>query len=154
MTIGNHDDEEEESDELKNFYIREFTSGVNKNLTPYYSFDYDNLHFLSLYTSGDFETDKRAVFHRVNTPQYQYAERDLEKVKANNQTQWTIVFFHKPMYTSKSEHDAYEQFRNIYHPLFDKYGVDHCYFRDIIMHNQILSQSLSVRRRYIAIVRH
>ena len=124
VTIGNHDDKEVESDNLMKFYIREFTNKVNKNLTPYYSFDYGNVQFLSLYTSGDFEEEKETIFHKVNDTQYQFAERDLKNVKDNNLTQWTVVFFHKPMYTSESHHDPYEQFSKVYHPLFDKYGVD------------------------------
>ena len=126
VTIGNHDDTETDdgSDELKNLYIQEFTNGVNKNHTPYYSFDYGNIHFLSLYTNGDFEKEKETIFHRVNDSQYKFAVRDLENARTNNLTHWMIVFFHKPIYTSKSHHDSYEQFGNIYHPLFDKYGID------------------------------
>jgi hypothetical protein len=48
----------------------------------------------------------------------------LNKAAQNNNIDWIVVAFHKPVYTSPSRHSAETDFRNVFHPLFDKYGVD------------------------------
>ena len=37
---------------------------------------------------------------------------------------WIIVFFHKQVYSSASTPEDEEDFREVYHPLFEKYKVD------------------------------
>ncbi len=49
---------------------------------------------------------------------------DLKTSFTDSNIDWTIVMFHKPLYTSKSEHPPELEFRSIYHPIFDEYGVD------------------------------
>jgi F5/8 type C domain/Calcineurin-like phosphoesterase len=110
ITIGNHDSAEEESSALEKEYLSHF------NLArPFYSFDYQNVHFLML------STQLEAV---KGDEQYNFAESDLKQATSNPNTDWIIVAFHKPLYTSPSTHAAEIDFRNVYHPLFDQYNVD------------------------------
>ena len=110
ITIGNHDSKEEESSALEKEYMSHF------NLArPFYSFDYQNVHFLML------STQLKAV---KGNEQFNFAESDLKQATSNPNTDWIIVAFHKPLYTSPSTHPADIDFRNVYHPLFDQYNVD------------------------------
>ena len=83
----------------------------------YYSFDYENIHFLGISTkvgniSYDFE-------------QLEFIKTDLEKNYKNSETQWTIVFMHLPMYSSKAiDFEFMMDIRNELQPIFDSYGVD------------------------------
>jgi hypothetical protein len=91
----------------------------------YYSFNYQNVHFLALST----ETESR-----IGSEQYNFAKSDLENVTAtrasiaqtSNATapQWTVVYFHKPMFTSPTNHPNQVKFRETYQPLFDAHHVD------------------------------
>ena len=101
IAMGNHEDED---DYMEYFGLKE----------PYYSFNYKNVHILSLSTETDYDDDSE---------QYQFAVQDLEKYSKEPFIDWIIVFYHRHMYGSGSlEPDS--DFREIYHPLFDKYKVD------------------------------
>ena len=77
----------------------------------YYSFNYKNIHFLALSTETDYDDDSE---------QYQFAIRDLEKYSKDPFIDWIIVFYHRHMYGSGSLEEETD-FRETYHPLFDKY---------------------------------
>ena len=83
----------------------------------YYSFDYENIHFLGISTklgniSYDFE-------------QLEFIKNDLERNYKNSETQWTIVFMHLPMYSSKAiDFEFMMEIRNELQPIFDSYQVD------------------------------
>ncbi|HKQ21997.1 MAG TPA: metallophosphoesterase [Nitrososphaeraceae archaeon] len=81
----------------------------------YYSFDYRNTHFIVMSTLSDFA---------VTSDQYKFIEKDLQQASANENIDWIVVTNYGPFYTSPSAHPAKNDIRNIYHPLFDKYGVD------------------------------
>jgi len=81
----------------------------------YYSFDYRHVHFVVMSTLSDFN---------VTSDQYKFIEKDLEQASANENTDWIVVTNYGPFYTSPSTHPPKNELRNIYHPLFDKYGVD------------------------------
>lgn len=101
IVMGNHEDE----DDYMDFF------GLNEQ---YYSFNYKNMHFLALSTETDYDEDSE---------QYQFAIRDLEKYSKEPFIDWIIVFYHRHIYGSGSlEVDS--DFREIYHPLFDKYKVN------------------------------
>ncbi len=105
ITIGNHDDI---SVSLLNQYMSLF------NLSKqYYSFSYQNAHFLVLSTE------------QINdSSQYGFAKGDLAKAASNPNIEWVIVYMHKPLYSSPGMHGGQRTMRMLYHPLFDKYGVD------------------------------
>jgi predicted phosphodiesterase len=86
------------------------------NLTEqFYSFNYQNVHFIAMSTQVPFE---------LNSEQYKFVKSDLEKAVSQPDIDWIIVFYHRLAYTSPALLDSIPKFRNIYHPLFEKYNVD------------------------------
>jgi 3',5'-cyclic AMP phosphodiesterase CpdA len=113
--------------------------GVPSSQKAYYSYDYGNIHVISLDSDG-FDNGKRV--YEPQSPQYQWLKQDL----AANKATWTIVMFHHPPYTKRSHDSDAEpelQFmRENLVPLFDKYKVDlvlaghsHIYERSYLMKN-------------------
>jgi len=87
------------------------------NLTrQYYSFDIQNVHFLTMSTELQNESDK--------LDQLNFVGNDLNKTSSNPDIDWIVVYFHRQAYTSESYNKADPIIRDIYHPLFDKYNVD------------------------------
>lgn len=107
IIIGNH---ELDSSELLEDYMDYFKLGEQ-----YYSFNYENVHFLVLSTETDFDED---------SDQYQFAVDDLEKYSNDSSIDWIVASFHRQVYISGSSLEDEEDFREIYHHLFDKYKVD------------------------------
>ena len=107
IVIGNH---ETDSSKQLDTYMDVF------NLeNEFYSFNYGNVHFLVLSTETKF---------KKNSPQYEFVVQDLEKYSNDPTINFIISFFHRQIYSSGSSLDDEEDFREVYHPLFDKYGVD------------------------------
>lgn len=111
IAIGNHDSAEEQSKTLEKIYENHYNL---KN--PFYSFNMKDVHVLVL------DTELQPSIK--NDEQYKFAVDDLKTSSTNSKIDWTIVMFHKPIYTSKSEHPPELKFRSLYHPIFDEYGVD------------------------------
>ena len=107
IVIGNH---EKDSSKLLKDYMNYF--GLENQ---YYSFNQKNIHFLALSTETDFDEDSE---------QYEFAKQDLEKYSKDPFIDWIIVFYHQYMYGSGSGLPEETDFREVYHPLFDKYKVD------------------------------
>jgi hypothetical protein len=116
ISIGNHEIEEES---IFTEYMNHF--GLTNH---YYSFDYQNVHFIALATESeylDMSKDKAKE-------QLAFVKSDLEKASTNPNIDWIIPFFHRMMYYEEhescsivGEHD--NSLVDIYHPLFEKYGV-------------------------------
>ena len=104
IVFGNHD--EDLIDEYMDFF------GLKEQ---YYSFNQKNIHFLVLSTETDYDDDSE---------QYQFAIRDLEKYSKDPFIDWIVVFYHYHIYGSGSSLPEDKDFRETYHPLFDKYKVD------------------------------
>jgi hypothetical protein len=102
IVMGNHEDE----DDYMDFFGLE---------NQYYSFNEKNVHFLALSTETDFDEESE---------QYAFAKQDLEKYSKDPFIDWTIVFYHRYIYGSGSGLEEEKDFRETYHPLFDKYKVD------------------------------
>ena len=105
--MGNH---EVENSKLLRDYMDYF--GLEKQ---YYSFDYENVHFLALSTEIPYDEDSQ---------QYEFVVRDLEKYSKDPFIDWIVVFYHRQLYSSGGGPEDEEDFREAYHPLFDKYKVD------------------------------
>src|ERR687889_1126456 len=111
ISIGNHDVEDLEA--LMNHF------GLTEQ---YYSFDYQNVHFIALGTEEeylDMSNDKAKE-------QLAFVQSDLKKASSNPNIDWIIPFFHRMMYAREPSSivDSYDHnIVDIYHPLFDKYGV-------------------------------
>ena len=103
IALGNHDT----LNQKLQAYIDEF-----KLENQYYSFNYHNVHFIALSTELNKNQEKE---------QLKFVKNDLLETKANKNTDWIIVFFHKPFYSSNSD---ITNMRKNYHPLFEDLGVD------------------------------
>jgi hypothetical protein len=103
------------SSSLLNEYMRHF------NLTDqYYSFNYQDVHFLVMSSEVPFGIRSE----QIRSKQYDFVKDDLEKASTNSSIRWIVVNFHRPIYLSPSQHVPNVDFRDIYHPIFDQYGVD------------------------------
>ncbi len=106
IVLGNHED----SSDLMEDYMEHF--GMKEQ---YYSFNHKNVHFLALSTETSYDDESE---------QYKFAEQDLKKYSNDALIDWIIVFYHRYAYASASSLEAEDDFRETYHPLFDKYKVD------------------------------
>ena len=87
--------------------------------SPFYSFDYKNVHFLAM------STGKSAFIpYAPGSAQYEFINDDLSKAANNTKVDWIIVYGYRPLYTSPTIHPSTEILRETYAPLFEKYGVD------------------------------
>jgi predicted MPP superfamily phosphohydrolase len=112
INIGNH---EVESDGLVNTYLSHY--GLPKQ---FYSYDIKNVHVLTMSTEEKPKTDSE---------QYSFVVNDLRNAANNPDIKWIIISMHYPFYASpntckESDCAGNEEYRDIYHPLFDRYGVD------------------------------
>ena len=125
----------------RNDYLKH--SGLNDD---YYSFDYQNIHFLAISTNEE-KNDEPGIIS--DTIQLDFIRDDLSNAADNPRTDWLIVFLHHPMYTSTPNPYSMD-LRNLLQPTFDLYGVDliinghkHAYertnpvtFNDVITDNE------------------
>jgi hypothetical protein len=112
VSMGDHEYSDTEGGKVG--VINEYLNPLDISKT-YYSFDLNNVHFVFMDPYLDF---------RPGSEQYQFMENDLKTASTNPKIDWTFVVEHIPMYTSQSKHSANSTIRDIYHPLFDKFGVD------------------------------
>jgi acid phosphatase type 7 len=119
-TIGNHDAMEDGGAayfKIFNLPVDGKSGGVPSGTESYYSFNYANIHFVSL----DSEISNRSP----TAAMYSWLMADL----AANTQDWTVVYFHHPPY-SKGSHDsdqpgtAMADMREHYTAVFEMYGVD------------------------------
>ncbi len=90
--------------------------GVASNSPKYYSYNYGNIHFISLDSYGSYNNSTSAMYTWLNN--------DL----AANTQRWTIVYFHHPPYTkgthnSDTDTELINMRANII-PLLENYHVD------------------------------
>jgi len=85
----------------------------------YYSFNYRNVHFVAVSTESPYQ---------VGSEQYNFVNNDLSRASSDPDINWIVVYYHKLAYTSPADtgkgNSAEKDFRGIYHPLFEKNGVD------------------------------
>jgi predicted phosphodiesterase len=107
ISFGNHEFEDKS-------LVKQYMEYTNLD-KQYYSFDYKNVHFISMATETPYEQGSQ---------QFEFVKDDLMKTKTNPSIDWIIGYLHQPMYTSKTHHEGLESFRDLYHNLFNEYGVD------------------------------
>jgi Icc-related predicted phosphoesterase len=112
INIGNHEDD---TKKLLNSYLNHF--GLSKQ---YYSFDFKNVHVLTMATQLDYKSGSK---------QFNFVKNDLEKASHDPKIKWIIVNLHRPIYASPngcsaSSCEGSKTLRDVYHPLFDKFDVD------------------------------
>jgi hypothetical protein len=108
ITLGHHDVEDGQA--KMDQYLNSF--GLEK---PFYSYEYDKVHFLVM--------SAKSVYNK-GSEQYNFILDDLKKASENKDVNWIVVSSYGPPYTSPSEHTAFKELRDVYHPIFEKYGVD------------------------------
>ena len=108
IVIGNHDlDYQSSYHKLLDHYNLE---------EPYYSFNFQNIHFLAISSEHPYETGSK---------QYEFIKNDLEESLQDPSILWRIVFLHKPLYTTAEfDEKQSEELGNTFHELFEKYKVD------------------------------
>lgn len=90
------------------------------NMTrPFYSFNYANVHFLAMATAKN-----SIIPYQKGSEQYNFIQQDLRNASNNKSIDWIIVYTFRPFYSSGTEHSGQEDLPDIFHPLFDMYGVD------------------------------
>jgi hypothetical protein len=104
--------------------------GVPSGSESYFSFDYGNIHFVSLDCEGKLDAnpneygDEGKFLWDTTGKQVEWLKKDLT---ANKQP-WTIVFWHRPPY-SKGSHDSDTEeemvkIRENLLPILERYNVD------------------------------
>ncbi|MCL5319197.1 MAG: purple acid phosphatase [Thaumarchaeota archaeon] len=109
-TIGNHEVDANVGGNLS-LYLNQFVLPGNEQ---WYSFDWGNAHFVSLYVSP--YADGKA-------PQYTWLAQDLEAASNNPRINWIIVYLHFPPYSS-GRYSNLLSLRSNLTPLLDRYHVD------------------------------
>lgn len=105
-SIGNHDHTTDSAAPYKDL----FETPKNSGTEDYYSFNYDNTHFVSLNSNLDYS---------VGSDMYEWLDADL----AATTKKWVIVYFHHPPYSS-GEHGSSPELQSILVPLFEEHNVD------------------------------
>lgn len=96
------------------------SGGVASNTELYYSFDYGNIHFISL------NSEIQAWTSSSSSQMFSWLEQDLQA----NDKEWVICYFHQPPYSKGSHNsdDFWELFmlamRQNALPILEQYGVD------------------------------
>ena len=108
-TLGNHDKPNER-----------FYKPFNMNGQQYYTYKKGSVRFFALDTND------------MNPRQLAWLEKELQ----NSGSDWSICYFHHPLYSSAAYHGSSTELRVVLEPLFVKYGVqvvfaghDHVYER-------------------------
>ena len=124
----------------RNDYLKQF--GLSDE---YYSFDYENIHFLAISTDQKSSTEFGIYSDNV---QLDFIRTDLSDAANNPEIDWIVVFMHHPMYTSSSNSFSID-LRDTLQPIFDRYGVNlvinghmHAYERtNPMMFNDIITDN-------------
>jgi 3',5'-cyclic AMP phosphodiesterase CpdA len=119
-TSGNHDYRTAGADPFRRVFDLPENGGA-AGQERWYSFDFGDVHFVALDTEWELAV------------QSEWLERDLSA----NQLPWTIVYLHRPPFSS-GEHGSNPEVRNAFVPLFERHGVqlvfaghDHDYERTL-----------------------
>ena len=95
--LGNHDDPNQR-----------FYKPFNMNGERYYTFEKDKVGFFALDTNY------------LDRKQLEWVEKALRESKSD----WKVVYFHHPLYSSGARHGSEVDLRAMLEPLFTQYGVD------------------------------
>jgi hypothetical protein len=117
IALGEHDTDSntaEDSSSRFSQYMRQFDLAK-----PFYSFNYQKVHFLAMST-GKYQL----IPFAFGSPQYNFVANDLAQASQNPEIDWIIVYGYRPFYSSPTVHPGPMALRDLYHPLFEKYGVD------------------------------
>ncbi|UHG89323.1 purple acid phosphatase family protein [Spirosoma oryzicola] len=104
--------------------------GIPSGSEAYYSFNYGNIHFVSLDSDRYDDSTSKASNVRFGetSPQLNWLKRDLTAAQTNPNITWIIAYWHHPPYT-KGTHDSdkEKQLRDVRMnllPVLEQYNVD------------------------------
>ena len=117
IALGEHDTDSNDKDDLPTRFAQ-YANHFDLD-QPYYSFDDQNVHFLAMSTGKE-----EFIPFTIGSPQYNFVANDLAQASSNPNIDWIIVYGYRPFYTSPTVHPGPIALRDVYHPLFEKYGVD------------------------------
>jgi len=115
--------------------------GVPSNTEAYYSFNYANVHFISLDSYG-WEAGSTRIYDTTGT-QATWLKQDL----AANTQPWTVVYFHHPPYSKGVDSDLDSQLIKIRMrvvPILERYKVDLV----LCGHSHLYERSFSINGHY------
>jgi hypothetical protein len=144
-TLGNHELGSSNSVTQTGPYYASYTmpklgeaGGVASGTEAYYSFDYGNVHFISI------DSATQGINLTVGGPMYNWLELDLMA----NDSDFTIIYWHHPPYTKGSHNsdnpneESLFEMRERFNPLIESWGVDlqltghsHSYERSVLIDN-------------------
>ncbi len=109
----------------------------------WYSFDVGGVHFVSLENDDNCLQDGGDYYVRGYSGGRQLAwlEKDLARARASRDTDWIVVCMHQVMVSSADFNGSDLGLRQVYQPLFDRYGVDLV----VCGHEHDYERSLAVR---------
>ena len=121
--------------------------GVASATESYYSFDWGNIHFLSLDSYG-LETTSNLRLYDTLSPQVTWIKKDL----AANAKKWTVAYWHHPPFTMGSHNSDTEteliKMREQFIRIMERYGVDmiitghsHDYERSYLLKGYYLNEA-------------
>lgn len=117
-------------------YFNIFDIPSNSNTEKYYSYDYGNIHFVSI--------DSYGSYNAPGTPMYNWLNNDLDQ----NAKKWTIVYFHHSPYTMGTHNSDNEieliDMRTHIVPLLESKGVDLV----LCGHSHIYERSYFIKGHY------
>ncbi len=105
------------SDAQINQYLNKY--GLKKK---FHAFTYENCHFVFMDTASGPDAYSQA------SEQYEFIVNDLKSANADSTIDWIFVVMNRAMYatqTNTTTKYVLKSLRDVYHPLFEKYGV-HC----------------------------
>ncbi|WP_124058629.1 fibronectin type III domain-containing protein [Vaginisenegalia massiliensis] len=119
---GNHDSQKGEFTEHLNVPI----TNDNKSRGAYYSYDYNNSHFVVLNTNDNKKNDDNPEAWALGNMQLDWLEKDLADARARN-VDWLVLAYHKTLF-SGSYHSLLDgdmnRVRERLMQIIDKYDVD------------------------------
>jgi hypothetical protein len=99
------------------------SGGIPSNSKAYYSFDWGNIHFVSLDSYGIEPADNTKLYDTLGV-QVQWLKQDL----AANTKKWTILYWHHPPHSMGSHNSDTEgdmrRLRDNFIRIIERYGVD------------------------------
>jgi acid phosphatase type 7 len=116
--IGNHDDITGSATPYRTLFVlpRDGASSTfPNNAERFYSVDYGPLHLVALDTEAAFQSSARRA------EQLAWLEADLQ---ASQNRPWRVVMFHRPPFSSGTEHGSDLAVRQAFVPLFERYNVE------------------------------
>jgi hypothetical protein len=90
------------------------------NSQKYHAFTFENMHFLFMDTASGPDA------YSQSSPQYPFVVEDLKSANADPTVDWIFVIMNRCMYgtqTNTTTKYILKSLRDIYHPLFEQYGV-------------------------------